>query len=54
MRDIFESIVYTWFVFCLCMIPILWYLYDGRGDLGELYFKDGNSIYYVGYLEEIQ
>ena len=25
--------------------------YDGRGDLGEFYFKIGNNLYYIGALK---
>ena len=25
--------------------------YDGRGDLGEFYFKNGNQLYYIGALK---
>ena len=25
--------------------------YDGKGDLGEFYFKIGNNLYYIGALQ---
>ena len=25
--------------------------YDGRGDLGEIYYKIGNQLYYIGAMK---
>lgn len=54
MKSIFEMIAYVWLTFTLIMIPVLWKCYDGAGDLGEAYFRIDNSLYYVGYLGEVE
>ena len=54
MKELFETFCIAWTTFCLFMIPLLIGAYDGKGDVGELYFKLGNSLYYVGYLGEIE
>lgn len=53
MKSIFETIAFVWLTFTLIMIPVLWVCYDGSGELNESYFRLGNSLYYVGYLGEV-
>lgn len=54
MKDLIITISIMWTTFCLFMIPLLIGAYDGKGDVGELYFKLENSLYYVGYLGEVE
>jgi hypothetical protein len=54
MKSIFETLAYVWLTFTLIMLPILWLAYDGKGDNLESYFRLGTSLYYVGYLGEVE
>lgn len=41
--------IYTWLVLILGIA--LGCTYDGRGDLGELYFKVFDKMFYIGFME---
>lgn len=54
MKSIFKMTAYVWLIFTLMLLPVLFATYDGAGDLDEKYFRLGSSLYYVGYLGEVE
>lgn len=52
MKSIIEFIAGAWLGFSLIAGLYIWHCYDGHTDEG-MFFVDGDSIYWVGYLGEL-
>lgn len=52
MKSIFETMAYVWLTFSIIAGLFIWHLYDCRTEHGA-FFVDGDSVYWVGYLGEI-
>ena len=53
MKNFFELTAYVWLTFSIIAGIVICASHESQGDVGEHYFRTGNSIYYVGYLGEV-
>lgn len=53
MRDAWITFSTAWTVFSLIVGMFIWYTYEGKTETGA-FFMDGNSVYWLGYLGEVE